>query len=234
MKEAALKILIIEDNQDIVEAIAVGFQIRWPEVKLLSTHLGEKGVDMVEADSPDVVILDLGLPDISGFEVLRRIRLFSDALIIILTVRAEEPDIMKGLEWGADDYMVKPFSHLELLARVRALLRRHKANRGDPPLAWGQLRLDTGTRHLVVGDREMTLTRTESIILHQLMKNAGQVVSHSTLAEAAWREYTDFAAASLRVYVRRLRKRIEANPNHPRLLRTKAGVGYYLANPSQD
>ena len=120
-----MKVLVIEDDKEIVDAISLAFQIRWPEAKVISTRLGQKGVELVESESPDIVILDLGLPDIAGFEVLRQIRLFSAVPTIILTVRAEEADVVKGLEWGADDYITKPFRQLELLARVKSMIRRH-------------------------------------------------------------------------------------------------------------
>ena len=103
-----MKPLIIEDDRQIIEAISLTFQIRWPEAEVISTHLGEKGIELVESEAPDIVILDLGLPDINGFEVLRRVRLFSHVPIIILTVRADEADIVKGLEWGADDISPSP------------------------------------------------------------------------------------------------------------------------------
>ena len=119
-----MKVLIVEDDKEIVDAITLAFQIRWPEAKVVSTRLGRKGVELVESENPDIVILDLGLPDISGFEVLNQTRLFSHVPIIILTVRADEADVVKGLEWGADDYILKPFRQLELLARVKALIRR--------------------------------------------------------------------------------------------------------------
>src|SRR4030042_1995566 len=119
-----MKVLVIEDDREIVDAISLAFQIRWPEAKLISTRLGQKGVELVESESPDIVILDLGLPDINGFEVLQAIRLFSQVPTIILTVRSDEADIVKGLEWGADDYITKPFRQLEFLARVKALIRR--------------------------------------------------------------------------------------------------------------
>ncbi|MFC2067664.1 response regulator transcription factor [Chloroflexota bacterium] len=119
-----MKLLLIEDDSDIVEAISLAFQIRWPEAQVISTQSGKKGVGLVESVQPDIVILDLGLPDIDGFTVLRKIRLFSQVPIIIVTVRADESDIIKGLEWGADDYIIKPFRQLELLARVKAQIRR--------------------------------------------------------------------------------------------------------------
>ena len=122
-----MRILIIEDDQSIVEAISLALQIIWPDAKLLSTHLGEKGIELLQSENPDVIILDLGLPDISGFEVLKRVRLFSEVPILILTVRSDEADIVKGLEWGADDYVIKPFRQMELLSRIKLVTRRRGA-----------------------------------------------------------------------------------------------------------
>ena len=115
-----MKVLIIDDDPGIVATISVCFQIQWPEAELISTHLGEEGVELVKREAPDVVILDLGLPDISGFEVLKRTRLFSRVPIVILTVRSDEGAMAKGFELGANDYMVKPFRHWELVARLKA------------------------------------------------------------------------------------------------------------------
>jgi two-component system KDP operon response regulator KdpE len=225
-----MKVLIIEDDKEIVDAISLAFQIRWPEAKVVSTRLGEKGVELVESETPDIVILDLGLPDINGFEVLRQIRLFSSVPIIILTVRAEETDIVKGLEWGADDYIVKPFRQLELLARVRALIRRQTPAE-EETLVVGPLRLEATTGQLLHNNKEIALTITESRLLSQLMRNAGHVVTHSSLAEAVWGNDYPGAADSIKVHIRRLREKIEADPSHPQLVLTKAGVGYFLARP---
>ena len=226
-----MKLLIVEDDREIVEVISLAFKIRWPEATLVSTHLGERGVELVESENPDVVILDLGLPDTSGFDVLKQIRLFSDVPILILTVRSEESDIVKGLEWGADDYMVKPFRQLELLSRIRALTRRQSDLDTETPLVCGQLHLSPVTRELSYGEREISLTITESRILQTLMKNAGRVVTHSDLAESVWgKDYGD-APDALKVYIRRLRQKIEEDPSQPKLILTKAGTGYLLAKP---
>lgn len=226
-----MKVLIIEDDQEIVEAISLAFQIRWPEAKVVSTQFGEKGVELVESENPDVVILDLGLTDISGFEVLKQVRFFSAVPIIILTVRADEADIVKGLEWGADDYMVKPFRQMELLARIKALTRRPSRFVEDTPLVCGQLHFDPATRQLFYGEKEITLTPNEGHILRALIENAGRPVTHSELAEAVWdADYPD-AAANLKVHIRRLREKLEADPSHPQLILTKAGIGYVLAKP---
>ena len=225
-----MKVLLIEDDKEIIDAISLAFQIRWPEAKVVSTRLGEKGVELVESEAPDIVILDLGLPDISGFEVLRQIRLFSHVPTIILTVRQDEADIVKGLEWGADDYITKPFRQLEFLARVKALIRRQSPEE-EESLVCGPLRLDVTSGQLYHDRKEIALTVTESHILGHLMKNAGRVVTHSSLAEAVWGDDYPGVVDSLKVHIRRLREKIEADPSHPQLILTRTGVGYFLAKP---
>lgn len=227
-----MKVLIIEDDPQIVEAINLAFQIRWPEAKVVMTARGEKGIDMVESEKPDVVILDLGLPDISGFEALKRIRLFSNVPILILTVMAEETDKVKGLEWGADDYVTKPFKQLELLARIKALLRRQSPRDEEQPIVCGPLTFNPTTYQLQNGGKEINLTRTEGLIIQHLMRNVGHVVTHTSLAEAVWgTDYPD-AAQSLKVYIRRLREKLEVDPSQPQMILTKAGIGYSLAKQS--
>lgn len=225
-----MKVLVIEDDKEIVDAISLAFQIRWPEAKVVSTRLGQKGVELVESEQPDIVILDLGLPDITGFEVLRQIRRFSAVPTIILTVRAEEADVVKGLEWGADDYITKPFRQLELLARVRSMIRRHTPSE-ESMLVFGPLRLDSNTGQLFIGSKEIALTVTENHILSYMMSNAGRVVTHSNLAEAVWGDDYPGATDSLKVHIRRLREKVEASPGKPRIILTKTGVGYYLNKP---
>jgi len=226
-----MKVLIIEDDQAIVEAISLALQLSWPESKLVSTHSGERGIELVESENPDVVILDLGLPDISGFEVLKQVRLFSTVPILILTVRSDEVDIVKGLEWGADDYVVKPFRQMELLSRIKLVTRRRVPLVEEAPLVCGKLRFDPGTWQLFYGEKEINLTPTEGSIISHLMKNAGRVVTHSSLAETLWGvDYPD-AADTLRVHIRRLRTKLEVDPSNPQIILTKAGIGYLLAQP---
>ncbi len=229
-QESDMKVLIIEDDPQIIEAVSLAFQIRWPEAELVSAQQGEKGVEMAETEKPDVIILDLGLPDINGYEVLKRIRLFSDVPILILTVRSEEADIIKGLEWGADDYMTKPFRQLELLARVKALIRRRNPLTEQTTLVCGQLRFNPAALQLYCGAKEINVTRTEGLILQHLMKNAGHVVSHSSLGEAIWGSDCPDASQSLKVYIRRLREKLEADPSQPQLILTKPGLGYLLVS----
>jgi len=226
-----MKVLIIEDNPEISTAIGVAMQIRWPDAQIVTTHLGERGVEMVEVDKPDIVILDLGLPDISGYEVLKRVRLFSVVPVLILTVRSDEDDIVRGLEYGADDYMVKPFRSLELLSRVQALLRRYSSfQETEEPLVCGQLSLNPVSGQVTYKGKDIKLTNTERRILQHLMRNYGHVVTYTSLAEAVWgADYPD-AANSLKVYVRRLREKIEESPGDPKLILTSSGIGYSLAN----
>ena len=226
-----MKVLIIEDDKEIVEVVSLSFQMRWPEVELVSTHLGVQGVELVETENPDAVVLDLGLPDIAGYEVLKQIRAFSAVPIIILTVRSEEADIVRGLEWGADDYLSKPFRQLELLSRIKAVTRRASLSSRETPLDCGQLRFDPTMGELFKGENEIGVTATEGYILFNLLRNAGQVVPYASLAESVWGEDYPDAAASLKVHVRRLREKIETDPSDPQIILNKAGIGYLLVKP---
>jgi two-component system KDP operon response regulator KdpE len=222
-----MKILIIEDVYSIVEAITLVIEQRWPDTKIVSAAQGEKGIDMAKTESLDVIILDLGLPDMSGFEVLKRIRLFSDVPILILTVRSAEYDIVKGLEWGADDYMVKPFRNMELLARINGIMRKHSV-KYENPLLCGQLRFEPDSFRVFFPEREIMVSFTEGIILGQLMRNAGNVVSYAILAEAMWGDDFPEARDSIHVHVRHLREKLEIDPSKPKLILNKPGIGYFL------
>ena len=143
-----MKILIIEDDRTIVEAISLTLQLNWPDTTLVSARLGEEGIELLQSEKPDAIILDLGLPDISGFEVLKRIRLFSNVPILILTVRSDEGDIVRGLEWGADEYVIKPFRQKELLSRIKLITRRRGAIAEGAPIICGKLQFEPSTGQL--------------------------------------------------------------------------------------
>ncbi|MCK4388137.1 MAG: response regulator transcription factor [Dehalococcoidia bacterium] len=226
-----MKALVIEDEADIVEAISLIFQLRWPAVEMVSTPLGEEGIQMVESESPNIVLLDINLPDVSGFQVLSEIRRFSDVPVIILTVRGVETDRVKGLELGADDYVVKPFSHLELLARVRAVLRRRGLVEGQEaePFTAGDFRIDFTSRKVFLHSKEIKLTPIEYQILYHLARSPEQFISSSTLARRIWGEDYPGAAESLKVHMRHLREKIEEDPANPKLILTEHGKGYRLA-----
>ena len=226
-----MKALVIEDDANIREAISLIFQLRWPEMEVASTPLGEESIAMVETESPDVVLLDINLPDISGFQVLSEIRRFSDVPVLIITVRGEETDKVRGLELGADDYIVKPFSHLELLARVKAVLRRQgvMAVEGAEPFSSGGLRIDFAQRKVSLKDREVKVTPIEYQLLYHLARSADQFVSSSTLVYKIWGEDYPGAGESLKVHMRHLREKLEEDPANPRLILTAHGRGYRLA-----
>jgi two-component system KDP operon response regulator KdpE len=226
-----VKALIIEDDPVIVESVSLAFRIRWPEAILVSTHLGKKGIELVESEGPDIIILDLGLPDIGGFEVLRQVRLFSSVPLIILTIKGEEADIVKGLEWGADDYIVKPCGQLELLARIKARIRDRNNFVDESPLSFSSLLFNPSTRQLLYGKKEINVTAIEAHIIHCLMRMGGRVATYSNLAEDIWGDDYPGSVDSLRVHIRRLREKLEADPSHPQLVLTKAGMGYFLARP---
>ncbi len=224
------KVLIIEDDPEIVESVSVAFELRWPEAALISTRLGDEGVEMVETEEPDVVILDIALPDTHGLDVLRQIRLFSTVPVLMLSVKSAEEDIVGALEWGADDYITKPFRQIELIQRLKAHLRRQRPVDEREAISWGPLQLDTSTSQLRVGDREVSLTIIEGQIMECLMRRAGRVVPHAVLADSVWGEESTGVMDSLRVYIRRLREKVESDPRHPRLIVTKPGVGYLLSS----
>ncbi|HXZ94651.1 MAG TPA: PAS domain S-box protein [Dehalococcoidia bacterium] len=226
------KVLIIEDDQQIVDFISLAFQMDWPEAELISTRLGEEGIALVETAAPDIVILDLGLPDIDGFEALKEIRAFSSVPVVILTVRAEENDIIKGLGLGADDYIAKPFRQMELLARLKVQLRKQGLPDEDAPIVCGPLRFDPSTSQFTHGRKEISLSLIEGHIIGHLMRNIGRVVPHSRLAEALWGEDYAGSIETLRVYIRRLREKVEEDASNPRLILTKPGIGYLMSKPT--
>ena len=228
-----MKILIIEDDSKIIESIRFVFQVGWPEVKIISTRHGEEGLEMVENESPQMVILDLGLPDIEGFEVLRQIRLFSNIPVVILTVSGEEENIIKGLELGADEYITKPFKPLELIARVKKALKSHLITKSgtEMSLDYGNLRIFISEQKVQIDNTTIKLTSTESLILKYLASNAGMAVPNEALAEHIWGNTYPDCNKAIRVYIRQLRKKLEKDANNPQLIITRPGIGYMLIKP---
>jgi two-component system KDP operon response regulator KdpE len=224
-----MKILVVDDEPDLIESVRLGFTLQWREVDVLGAGSGEAGLDVVEREQPDIVLLDVGLPDIDGFEVLRQIRAFSDVPVVMLTARDDSMDKVKGLELGADDYVTKPFNHLELIARVKAVLRRLEmpapASRA-PSFRSGDLEVDFARQEARLGGERLDLTPTEYKLLYHLVRNAGHVLQHGTLLAKVWgREYID-EVDYIRVYIRRLRDKLGDDPDDPRYIRTERGLGY--------
>ena len=224
-----MRVLVIDDEPDVVEIVRLTFNLRWPEAEVVSASTGEAGVTAVERYSPEIVILDIGLPDIDGFEVCERIRHFSDVPVVMLTARHEEVDKVKGLELGADDYVTKPFSHIELLARVRAVLRRSEsqvpASEG-PPFEAPPLRIDYGSRDVTVDGMPIKLTPIEYGILYHLTRNENRVLTFRTLLAKVWgREYMD-ETDYLKVHIQHLRRKIGDDPQGEPMIVNERGVGY--------
>jgi two-component system KDP operon response regulator KdpE len=223
-----MKILIIEDDSPIVEMLRLTMSIRWPKAEFVSTKSGQDGIELAAKENPSLIILDLGLPDLDGLDVLKQIRTFSNTPIIILTVRKEESDIVQGLELGADEYIVKPFRQMEILARIRCILRRQHGESDEVPISVGALNLLPAKRRLIYEGKDIVLTTTETRVLQSLMMNAGRAVNVSTLAESLWGECYPGAENAIRVYICRLRERLESDPSKPQLITTRPGIGYCL------
>ena len=200
----------------------------WPEVEVQCSASGERGIVIANSMHPDIVTIDLGLPDITGFEVIKGIRSFSNVPIIVLTVREEEISIVKALTIGADEYVVKPFGQMELIARIRAVLRRTEDTSQEPLLEYGGLSLDIPKRMLRYRDKEVILTGTECTVIEQLIRRGGLVTTRVSLAEKIWGD-SFISDNAIKVYIRHLRQKIEDDPSDPKVIKTRFGIGYYLA-----
>jgi DNA-binding response OmpR family regulator len=225
-----MKVLIVDEEPDVRKLVAMSFRMQQPTWEILGAEDGPEALELIGRQRPDVVLLDVGLPEMSGFEVLKAIRLFSDVPVIMLTVRDDELSKVQGLELGADDYVTKPFSHLELLARVRAVLRRAQSLPlvHERPFVSGDIQVDFGRREVVVRGEPVALTGTEYRLLYHLVRNAGQVMTHDVLLAHVWgREYAD-EISYLKSYINRLRNKVERDPHHPEYILTEYGVGYWF------
>ena len=226
-----MKALVIDDDDGIIQLVSLCLGVIWPDIKIIWTHLGGEGSELVKSTSPDLVVLDLGLPDMSGYDVLKTIRSFSKVPLIVLTVRNEEVDVVRAFELGADDYITKPFRQFEFLARVRSALSRFvpQTPKGEElKLTFGDFHFDSTLRRLEYHKKSIDLTSTESVTLRTLLENAGEVVNHKTIAQKIWGHPVPDDVKILRVYIRHLREKIETDPNNPSLIVTKAGEGYLL------
>lgn len=231
-----MKVLIVDEEPDVRKLVAMSFQMQQPTWEVAGAEDGPEALETIERERPDVVLLDIGLPEMSGFEVLKAIRLFSDVPVILLTVRDDELSKVQGLELGADDYVTKPFSHLELLARVRAVLRRAHSLplAGGRPFVSGDISVDFARREVAVRGQPVDLTGTEYRLLYTLVRNAGQIMTHEVLLARAWgREYTD-EISYLKSYIHRLRLKLEPDPHRPEYILTEHGVGYWFRPAAEE
>jgi DNA-binding response OmpR family regulator len=230
-----MKVVVIDDSPDIIEVVSLCFQLRWSGTNIVSASDGNKGLELIEAENPDLVILDIGLPDTDGFQVLHEIRRFSQVPVIMLTVRDEDTDVARGLEMGADDYVTKPFSHIELIARVQAILRRVQklpVTTEEYPFVTAKLSVDFTSNEVRVDGKAVKLTATESKLLHYIIKNEGRLLSHENLLTKVWGEEYRDARDLLRVHIQHLRQKLGDNVESSGIIVTEHGMGYkFIRSP---
>ncbi len=224
------RVLVVDDEAQIRRFLRAGFELDGCAVE--EAENGGEALARASSTVPDLVILDLGLPDMDGSEVLERLRAWSSVPIIVLSVRSNEPEKVRLLESGADDYVVKPFGMAELLARAHAARRRHvRASSGEPVVKIGPLSIDLAARIVTVDGARVMLTPKEYRLLQLLVQHAGNVVTHQFLLKEVWGAPHLQDTHYLRIFMRKLRQKIEPDPTQPRMLLTELGVGYRLVSP---
>jgi two-component system KDP operon response regulator KdpE len=224
------KILVIDDEESVVELLRILLELKGYEV--IRAYRAEDGLRKAYRTQPDLVLLDIMMPDMDGWEVCRRLRELSDVPIVFLTARTDVKEIVKGLELGADDYILKPYDNDELIARIRAHLRRVPKTAISEELVFdgGRFSINFLNREVNVEGQPVYLTPKEFALLSVLARNAGRVITRQELVSDAWgTEYSD-AIDSLKLYVHYLRKKVEKDANHPEYILTSRGVGYRFAN----
>jgi two-component system, OmpR family, KDP operon response regulator KdpE len=217
--------LIIDDEPPIRRLLRLALEPQGYCV--FEADAGQIGLQEAAARRPDVIILDLGLPDMDGITALKRLREWSQTPVLVLTVRDRESDKVAALDAGADDFLTKPFGTAELLARLRAVQRRAPETHEEPVFVNGALRVDLAARAVTLDKQEVHLTATEYALLRELVRHAGKVVTHKQLLRAVWGPNAEEQSQYLRVYITHLRKKLEADPQQ-KLIKTEAGIGYRL------
>jgi len=224
-------ILVVDDEKNIVKGIK--FSLEQDGMRVDAAYDGEEALQLVRENEYDAIILDVMLPKIEGTDVCQQIREFSAVPVVMVTAKDDDMDKIMGLEYGADDYITKPFNILELKARIKAILRRSTRVTTEPPrraerLALRDVSLDTHARRVFVQDREINLTAREFDLLEFFMNNIGRVFEREELLSRIWGTENTGDARTVDVHVRRLREKIEENPSDPKYISTKWGVGYYF------
>lgn len=230
-----MKILVVDDDPHILEALTVGLQLQWPASEVIPAENGAAGLAAFQQRQPDVVVLDVNLPQQNGFAVLQALRRVSDVPVIMLTARGDETSQVRGLELGADDYLVKPFSQLVLLARIKAVLRRAELPAPAQTAAAftaGELTVNFQSHEVTVRGQPVKLTPVEYKLLYHLVRNAGLLMPHRALLERVWG--ADYIATTdyLKVFISRLRAKIEPKGG-PHYIETERGLGYRFARPKE-
>ncbi len=219
------RVLVIDDEPQIRRALRTALDAHGYLVEVAAD--GAAGLEAIATWAPDAIVLDLVMPGVDGFEVLRQTRVWSDVPVIVLSARGQEPDKVAALDQGADDYLTKPFGMAELLARLRVMLRRARGP-VPPSLQAGDVTIDLERRLVFRNGEEVHLTPTEMSLLHVLASEAGKVITHRQILQRVWGGYAAENSPQLRVYINYLRRKLEVDPTQPRLIVTEPGVGYRL------
>lgn len=229
---AGKRVLVVDDEKLIVKGVR--FSLEQDDMQVDCAYDGEEAVELARNNHYDIILLDIMLPKLTGFEVCQQIREFSNVPIIMLTAKGDDMDKILGLEYGADDYITKPFNILEVKARIKAIMRRVEPKKaaGETPkiIESGDMRLDCEGRRAYIGEKEIGLTAKEFEVLELLMLNPNKVYSRESLLKLVWGADYPGDVRTVDVHIRRLREKIEANPSEPKYVHTKWGVGYYFYN----
>lgn len=225
----ARKVLVVDDEKLIVKGIR--FSLEQDGMEVDCAYDGQEALDLINNNKYDVILLDVMLPVLNGFEVCQRIREFSDVPVIMLTAKGDDMDKILGLEYGADDYITKPFNILEVKARIKAIIRRSSASEKKEPqkiFSYGGLKIDTDSRRGYINDKEVNLTAKEFDLLELLMLHPNKVYGREELLNTVWGYDYPGDVRTVDVHIRRLREKIEESPSNPVFIHTKWGVGYYF------
>lgn len=226
----ATKVLAVDDEKIIIKGLK--FSLERDGFEVICAYDADEALALAESENPDIILLDVMLPGLSGYEVCERIREYSDVSIIMLSAKGEDMDKIMGLEYGADDYITKPYNILEVKARIKAVLRRRTANskaeEASNEIVYGLLRLNLDSRTLYIDGRDADLTVIEFNLLEAMAKHPNKVFSRQDLLKIVRGEVDKADARSIDVHIRRLREKIEENPSSPKYVHTKWGVGYYF------
>ena len=226
----AKKVLVVDDEKLIVKGIR--FSLMQDGLEVDCAYDGEEALEMAKANAYDLILLDVMLPKMDGFEVCQQIREFSNVPIIMLTAKSEDMDKILGLEYGADDYITKPFNILEVKARIKAIMRRmgtkDAKEKENNVISLGDMKMDRESRRVFIMNKEVNLTTKEFEVLELLIMNPGKVYSRDSLLQIIWGEDYPGDVRTVDVHIRRLREKIENNPSEPKYVQTKWGLGYFF------
>ncbi|PKH47751.1 DNA-binding response regulator [Dehalococcoides mccartyi] len=225
-----MKILMIEDDQKIIENVDLILKIAWPDICFLASKRADGGIKLFNKEKPDLVIVDICLPDTSGFEVIKQIRSMSSVPVLILSALAEERDVVRGLELGANDYISKPFRQMELIARIRNLTRKSVFPDEDLSIKSQNIRFGLSIRQIYYNESEIQLTRTEGRILHKLLQKKNKVVTYQELSNELWGDALQTAIPSIKVYIKHLREKLGDDSLSYKIIQNIPQVGYMLVD----